>query len=159
MTPARWRRPLNDPQMTIQLTSDPKWLCVLRAAVEAAGLSVGFTQEQCHKIVLALDEAVCNMIRHGYKNRTDGPIWLTLRRTTTAGRDGIEIILEDACGDVELDRIKSRELEDIRPGGLGVHIIHEIMDDVEYSKRDGGAGLRLRMAKYLAPAEPARKTG
>jgi anti-sigma regulatory factor (Ser/Thr protein kinase) len=145
--------------MTIQLTSDPKWLCVLRAAVEAAGLSVGFSQDECDRIVLALDEAVCNMIRHGYQGRTDGPIWLTLRRTSDNGRDGIQIILEDACGDVELDRIKSRNLEDIRPGGLGVHIIHQIMDDVEYSKRENGAGLRLRMSKFLAPAQPARKTG
>lgn len=144
--------------MTIEVASDPKWLCVLRAAVDAAVKSVGFSQEESDRIVLALDEAICNMIRHGYKGRTDKPIWMTLRQTELDGRAGIDIILEDACGDVEIDKIKSRELEDVRPGGLGVHIIQQVMDDVEYAKRDNNAGLRLRMSKFIAP-QPARKTG
>jgi hypothetical protein len=44
-------------------------------------------------------------------------------------------------------------LDDIRPGGLGVYIIREIMDEVRYEKREGG-GMRLTLTKRK-PADGA----
>ena len=46
-------------------------------------------------------------------------------------------------------------MEDVRPGGLGVHIIRSVMDEVEYScPLDGG--MQLRMVKYF---DTAKKSG
>ena len=44
--------------------------------------------------------------------------------------------------------IKSRDLDDIRPGGLGVHIIGSVMDQVEYQKAPE-AGMMVRMTKLI----------
>ena len=64
----------------------------------------------------------------------------------------LEIIIEDDARQVDLDTIRSRELEDVRPGGLGVHLISEIMDDVVYEHREAG-GMRLLMRKRLPDTE------
>ena len=53
---------------------------------------------------------------------------------------------------VDPSDIKPRDLDDVRPGGLGVHIIVECMDEVTYSPRDGG-GTVLTMVKNLRPAD------
>ena len=42
--------------------------------------------------------------------------------------------------------IKSRNLDEVRPGGLGVHIIKAVMDEVSYEKRNP-IGMRLTMTK------------
>jgi anti-sigma regulatory factor (Ser/Thr protein kinase) len=117
-------------------------------------------------MALALDEALCNVIRHGYKQAADRPIWITITPVggiTTPEEmhkngnpvQGIRIVLEDEAVQVDPSQIKGRQLEDIRPGGLGVHIIHEVMDDVRYEKREGGAGMRLTMMKRRQPAKTA----
>ena len=62
----------------------------------------------------------------------------------------ITICVRDYGKEVHPSQIKSRDLNDIRPGGLGVHIISECMDEVSYSPADGG-GTVLTMRKKLAP--------
>jgi anti-sigma regulatory factor (Ser/Thr protein kinase) len=104
-----------------------------------------------------VDEALCNVIRHGYEQRGDGSIEVCV--WPMAGEDaggsgddpgavggGLYIRIEDRGRQTEPDHIRSRELTEIRPGGLGVHIIKEVMDYVRYDKREGG-GMRLTMMK------------
>jgi len=42
----------------------------------------------------------------------------------------------------------------VRPGGLGVHIIHQVMDSVEYKNQSEGIGNVLEMRKQLS--QPAK---
>jgi anti-sigma regulatory factor (Ser/Thr protein kinase) len=60
---------------------------------------------------------------------------------------GVRIVIEDEARQVDPTRMKSRDLEDIRPGGLGVHIIREVMDEAVYEKR-APVGMRLTMVKH-----------
>jgi len=48
-------------------------------------------------------------------------------------------------------KLKARSLDEIRPGGLGLHIIRGSMDAVEY-RREGGSNC-LRLVKYARPAK------
>ena len=68
------------------------------------------------------------------------------------------IVVEDRAKQVDPETIQPRDLDDIRPGGLGVHIIREIMDHVSYEKRDGG-GMRLSMTKHLPSPVPEDTAG
>jgi anti-sigma regulatory factor (Ser/Thr protein kinase) len=146
-----------DPDISMQISSQPRYLGVVRAAVETAAKKMGLSDDEAAKITLAVDEAIANVIRHGYGGQTDQPIWLKMSPKSRDGRDGIEIVVEDRCLGVDLSRIKSRSLDEIRPGGLGVHIITGVMDEVEYQSRDDGEGVRLRMVKYTHPAEQPAK--
>jgi anti-sigma regulatory factor (Ser/Thr protein kinase) len=138
------------PHIRVELVSDPVYLSGAREMVSAVTRRLGFSEEGAGQIALAVDEALCNIIRHGYDRRTDRPIWLTLTPITgdQGKASGVTIVLEDEARQVDPQQIKSRDLEEIRPGGLGVHIIKEIMDDVRYEKREQ-TGMRLTMSKRI----------
>ncbi|MFM9996075.1 MAG: ATP-binding protein [Phycisphaerales bacterium] len=135
------------PDLRVALVSNPTYLSGAREMIAAVARRLGFTEEGCGQIALAVDEALCNVIRHGYDKRADGPIWLSVWPAVLPNGDaGITIVIEDEAKQVDEAQIKSRDLDEIRPGGLGVHIIREVMDVVKYEKRHP-TGMRLTLAK------------
>jgi len=58
-------------------------------------------------------------------------------------RDALEIVLEDRGAAVNPKKMCGRALEDVRPGGLGLHFIRQSMDTVEFSRWNGRNQLRL----------------
>lgn len=145
--------PPSSPDVTLELVSNPIYLCGVREMVAESSKRLGFSDQQSSQIALAVDEALTNIMKHGYQRRLDGRIWLKLSPFTDAKGPGLQIIIEDLARQVELCDIKSRDLADIRPGGLGVHIIKEVMDEVRYEKRNG-EGMRLTMIKRQSSTGP-----
>jgi anti-sigma regulatory factor (Ser/Thr protein kinase) len=142
-----------EPAVRLELTSQARFLAAARAMISNLAQRLGFNDVQCGQISLAVDEALCNIINHGYDKRPDGRIWLSVW-TIEGTKPGIRIVIEDRAKQVDPQMIRSRDLEDIRPGGLGVYIIREVMDEVTYEKREGG-GMRLTMLKLVASAKSA----
>ena len=138
-----------EPAVRLEIASQPSLLAGARALVSTIAQRCGFDEIQCGQISLAVDEALCNIIKHGYGCREDGRIWISLSECQPQS-PGIKIVIEDNAQQVDPDGIRSRDLDDIRPGGLGVHIIREIMDEVSYTKRDS-QGMRLTLVKRLRP--------
>lgn len=146
--------------VTLSLSSDPLYLSGVREFLQAVASRMGFSHRACGQIALASDEAICNVIRHGYDKRTDGPIWVHLWPTTPQGEPGLTIVIEDEARQVDPAQIKSRNLEDIRPGGLGVHIIREVMDQAVWQPRaDRPVGMRLTMVKLKSSDRPDESCG
>jgi len=135
----------------LRLLSHPRNLCVARAAVEALLRRLCCDDGDAARVVLAVDEALSNVIRHGYDGRNDQPIWLRLWCNGDAAATGLRIVIDDEGRQVDPAQIVPRELEEVRPGGLGVHIIREVMDKVSYSARPGG-GMSLSMTKRFSPS-------
>lgn len=136
----------------VSILSCPSHLPVVRAAVEKMCELLGFDNDAAGAVVLGMDEALTNIIKHAYDGAVDKPIDVEL---IPIGRDqpvGLEIRLLDRGRQIDPDKIKSRDLTNVRPGGLGVHIITECMDVVEFSNRDRG-GTMLRLVKTLQPAD------
>lgn len=137
------------PHISVQLLSNPAYLSGARELVAAVARRMSFGDEGAGQIALAVDEALCNVIRHGYGQKSDGQIWIQLWPLDDAGKGkGIKIVIEDEANQIDPCQIKGRDLDQVRPGGLGVHIIREVMDDVAYEKRDGH-GMRLTMTKRV----------
>lgn len=142
------------PEVRIEMRSNPLYLSGTREMLAAVARRLGFSEEACGQIALAVDEALCNVIRHGYDRASDRPIWVSLwpvgAMQQPGGRDctteALRIIIEDEAKQVDPATIKSRNLDDVRPGGLGVHIIRAVMDEVTYEQREKG-GMRLTMIK------------
>ena len=141
----------------LALYSNPKWLSVVRGTVERLTKTLGFPIAQCRSITRAVDEALTNIVRHSYGNRLDQPIAMYFRRAQRRHegevQHGLEILLCDRDPEVDASKLKGRPLEEIRPGGLGMHLIHQAMDTVEFTGK--GPTNRLRLVKYLAPASNA----
>ncbi len=141
----------------LSITSDTARIADVHAAVAAAAERIGFREPEVSGIALAIDEAVGNVIKHGYGGCAGRPIEVAIVPVTEGGRRGVEIEICDCGRQVEPESIIGRSLEDVRPGGLGTHIIRTVMDEVEYSRRMP-AGMRLRVRKMLA-AEPTAGSG
>jgi anti-sigma regulatory factor (Ser/Thr protein kinase) len=142
----------------LEMLSQPRLLAGVRSLVGCIAQRLGFNEIQCGQISLAVDEALCNVITHGYDRRPDGRVWLTLVALDGTPQ-GLKVIIEDLARQVDPAEIKPRDLEDIRPGGLGVHIIREVMDDVRYEQREGSRGMRLTMIKHLRPSRAVASPG
>ena len=84
-----------------------------------------------------------NIIQHGYKQNETGEIILEIYKNS----EEIVFRLTDFAPPVDKCTIKSRDLKDVRPGGLGVHFICESMDDIKYLHLPDGAGNILEMTK------------
>ena len=132
----------------LQISSAPSQLPVVRAAVEKMCELVGFDVESAGGITLSVDEALTNIIRHAYDGAEDKPIEIEL--LPRSGPRGIQISLRDYGRQVDPSRIKPRDLSDIKPGGLGVHIMQHCLDHVQYTRPTGG-GTLLTLVKNILP--------
>jgi anti-sigma regulatory factor (Ser/Thr protein kinase) len=144
--------------LKMELRSNPETLCVVRDALGKLAETLGFPETECRAVVLAVDEALTNIIRHAYQGKTERPIEASFRRIEVA-RDGarkpaLEIVLEDRGIRVHEEQLCGRALEDIRAGGLGLHFMRKSMDAVEFRRKWGRN--QLRMVKLLATADPAK---
>ncbi|MFQ5659852.1 MAG: ATP-binding protein [Gammaproteobacteria bacterium] len=129
----------------IRFSAKPERLCLVRALVKRVAEEVGCNEDLGEKLVIAVNEACMNVIQHAYKGDESGEIVLEIHN------NGSQIVfrLLDYAEPVDLDNVNPRELDDVRPGGLGVHFIREIMDGCEMGHLDKGAGNYLEMKKKI----------
>lgn len=139
------------PHLRLEMLSSPLYLAGARELVSCVADRLGMSEDACCHLKLSVDEALCNVIRHGYQNQHDRPIWISIEPMHDASRGvGMRVVIEDEARQVEPAEIRGRDLEDVKPGGLGVHIIAQLMDHVCYEKRDG-SGMRLTLVKWSGP--------
>ncbi|MFQ5648530.1 MAG: ATP-binding protein [bacterium] len=135
-------------EIIIKLPSDPRFLKIVRGGIAHLGELCGFSDEECNAVTIAVDEAISNIIKHTYNGDREQLIVVNFKLL----EDRLEVVLRDFGKKVDPKTIKSRNLDDIRPGGLGVHLIKTTMDVVNYDT-SLEVGNQLIMAKYL----PGRK--
>lgn len=120
-------------------------LKIVRIGIKSVALKLGFSEDDAMDIVLAVDEAVTNIIRHAYGGDETGEILLRVFQHP----EGLGIELHDSAPAVDPSRIKPRALDDIKPGKLGTHLIREIMDETELRPGPEGEGNLLKLFKRL----------
>jgi anti-sigma regulatory factor (Ser/Thr protein kinase) len=118
--------------------------------IRSYAATLGFTADKVDEIVLAVDEACANVIRHSYGGAEDGIIALTLR----SEGETFELDLSDAGTPAPAERVAQRPLESpedidqLRPGGLGVQLIYSVFDEVLYEPgTTQGNRVRMRLAR------------
>jgi sigma-B regulation protein RsbU (phosphoserine phosphatase) len=121
-------------------------LRAVREAVRSEALAQGCAPECAGDIVMAVDEACQNIIRHAYAGRDDGEIVIEIER------EGGELVvsLRDFAPPVDPSRVRPRDLDDLRPGGLGTHLIAEVMDGAGFAPPPPGGGNLFRMRKRIS---------
>jgi anti-sigma regulatory factor (Ser/Thr protein kinase) len=133
--------------LKMELLSNPDMLCAVRGALGQLTERLGFPEPECRAIVLAVDEALTNIIRHAYRGVASRPIEASFRRILVSRdgrlREALEILLEDRGVTVDRAKLCGRALEDVKPGGLGLHFIHQSMDKVEFRRKIGRNQVRL----------------
>ncbi|MCA9242616.1 MAG: ATP-binding protein [Phycisphaerales bacterium] len=138
------------PAIEWEIGSDPESLPAVREKLCAFARQCRWPEACTHDLALAVHEALTNVIRHGYGNVGGQPIRIRISKcVTTEGVEGIEVTIRDFGRQIDPASIRGRDLDEVRPGGLGVHIITQIMDSARYEPAEGG-GMRLTMQKCPA---------
>jgi serine/threonine-protein kinase RsbW len=123
----------------IEFASHPGNLSLLRSFVRQFLASLPLTQGAKDLIVLGIDEACSNIIRHAYHHEESHLIRLSCERV--AG--GVRFRLRDFGAGAEPSEFRGRPLEDVQPGGLGLHLISRAFDRVDYDLKQKGTELVL----------------
>ena len=123
--------------MILEIKSDPANLKNVRKSVE------DFCKENqidtdIFKAKLAVDEALQNIIRYAYDFDKTKDIIIKLEKTS---ENNLKVELRDFGTRVSTSQIKPRELDDVKPGGLGIHFIKSIVKGMNYEHQDDGGTL------------------
>ena len=141
--PRRPDRPAVSPK-TLSLTRGNRLdeIAGVTERIEAFGAMHGLTAEDLFKLTLALDEVVTNIISYAYDDANDHQIEIRMDLNGTSVTVRVE---DDGRAYNPLDAPKPElgaDIEDRSIGGLGVHIVRSIMDELEY-RREGGRNILI----------------
>ena len=126
-------------------SSDAENLRLVRRAVNDVVHLLGFDESASQRVVLAVDEAFANVIRHAYRGSSEGRVELSF----WLDDDALRFELRDFAEAIDFSCIRPRDLDDCRPGGLGINLIDSVMDHWHFSQPEDGFGNRLTMSKRL----------
>ncbi len=132
--------------MRIRVPARPDRLKLIRAAVEQASKYCGAGEAWTFDLIMAVDESCQNVIRHAYGGRPEaGDIVIDFLRRG----DAMEVHIMDFADPVDPSKVKSRDLSDVRPGGLGVHLIKSVCDEANFVPPPPGVGNLFKLTKRL----------
>lgn len=125
-------------------------LAELLAFVDGACVRAGLDRELAFDVRLATEEVVTNVIVHGYAGTTAGPVRVTVRREPAQ----VVITVEDRARPFDPALAPradpSAPIEQRRIGGLGWHLVHQVMDEVRHEPRTP-QGNRVTLVKRILP--------
>ncbi|MDR0780451.1 MAG: ATP-binding protein [Pseudomonadales bacterium] len=125
-------------------------LCQVRQRLREAMGACSKSEQLVNCVLLAVGEACMNIIQHAYGKDEQGDIILEVEKH---GSNVVVFRLTDfAHHKTRAQDMQSRPLDEIRPGGLGCHIINEVMDEVQLIECDSDCGNVLQMKKRLRKA-------
>lgn len=121
-------------------------LKIIRSGTEQAATFCGADEGWTIDLVMAVDEACQNVIRHAYSGWDEpGDIVVDFIREN----DCMIVHLMDFADPVDQSKIKSRDLDEVRPGGLGVHLIKSVTDEAIFVEPPTGVGNLFKLTKSL----------
>jgi anti-sigma regulatory factor (Ser/Thr protein kinase) len=121
-----------------------------RAFVQKSGAALEVRTEILGDLGLIVDEAVTNIVVHGYADN-GGPVEILMERDG----DELQIVIRDRAPYFDADRVESPHLDEPLArrefGGMGVYLIRKLSDEAEFDRRPGGGNeLRMRWRSAFA---------
>jgi serine/threonine-protein kinase RsbW len=128
----------------IEFASHPANLWLVRHCVRQFLQNRAFSTREIDLMVLGVDEACSNIIRHAYHHAEDQLISLSLE---TIKSNGVRFRIRDYGERFDATTPHGRPLDQVRPGGLGIHLIRHAFDQIDYQQRRRGTLLVLTKLK------------
>jgi serine/threonine-protein kinase RsbW len=113
------------------------------AFIEDVCARIAADQDTKYALRLAVEEVCTNLIVHGYGGRIAGPIEVS----ASDGADRVTLVIRDRSPPFDPARAPkpdlSSDVEHRLPGGLGWHLVKQLMDEVGYVAGASGNVLTL----------------
>jgi serine/threonine-protein kinase RsbW len=123
-------------RIRLKVQSDPANLAAVRKNIESFATSHGFDEKAVAEIGLCVNEAMANVIRHAYANKTDRPIELAAEMNLTG--DELVVTIRDWGNGVDPTTLPMRPYDPLEPGGVGLICLKQWMDRVVYTPQPDG---------------------
>lgn len=139
---------------TLTIPAQLAYLAQVRRFVMNAAATLPCDGEQIDDLILATDEAVTNIIVHGYQGN-EGEIRLTLGQ-----RSGACVVeLQDNAPTFDPNGVPKPDISaplETRPlGGLGVHLMRILMDELHYQQEADGSNKLILVKRFTTQQPPA----
>jgi len=107
-------------------------LSIIREFTTTSAKECGCSEELTGNIILAVDEACTNIIKHAYKYSSNGEIGITIKSTQA----NIVILITDSGEHFDPENVPAPNLIEYqrqkKAGGLGIFLMKKLMDEVNY---------------------------
>ena len=133
----------------IERDARPEQLPALLAFIEGACAGAELPEDVAFAVRLAAEEACTNVIRHGYRGMTPGPVAVGIAHDASR----VVVTIEDRGAPFDPADAPPPPIdapaEDRPLGGLGWHLIRQVMDEVHHA-HDARTGNRLTLVKHIS---------
>ncbi|MGC5328698.1 anti-sigma B factor RsbW [Brevibacillus sp. SYSU BS000544] len=132
----------------LTLPAEVEFVGVARLMISGVANRLGFSYDEIEDLKLAVAEACTNSVRHAYEDSVGG----TLRIECIMLPDRLTIKVIDTGNSFDASQAKlapldtSKDIEELNEGGLGLYLIHTLMDEVEINTENG---VVVVMTKYV----------
>lgn len=139
--------------MTLTKPATTENLALFLGFVEFVADRHGLAGDRAHHLKLVVEEAVANIVHHGYAGRDPGELTLS----ADVDGDAVVVTLDDhghAFDPAEAPPANlSDDWQERSVGGLGWHLIRELTESVSYTAGDAAAGRPNRLILRVARSD------
>jgi anti-sigma regulatory factor (Ser/Thr protein kinase) len=126
-------------RVELKITSDAANLREVRKQLEQFAQRAQWPREAAEAVGLVVNEALANVIRHGYGGASDRPIVVTAEALPRE----LRISIRDWAKPFDPATVAQPQAGELRPGGLGLLCMRQLMDDVRHERLPDGNLLTL----------------
>jgi serine/threonine-protein kinase RsbW len=121
----------------LRVKSKTENLSEIRDFVSGSALDAGIPETTVENIILAVDEACTNIIKHAYKLSPEGEIIIKI----DYDEEKFTVMIIDYGKSFDPEKVPLPDLQkyyrEHRVGGLGMYLMKSLMDDVTYTSIPG----------------------
>lgn len=128
-------------QFQFVIPANYKYLNLISANLEALfenNEMLSKNKKSLYAIQLGVHEACTNVVDHAYDGVSDGKIDITFELWAEAEPPRLVVDIRDTGKSFDPDKIPNPDFGALQIRGFGLHLVHQLMDEVDYfSKKDG----------------------
>lgn len=121
-------------------------LSEIRATIRNTLLQFGLDAYKIDPLVLAVNEACTNIIQHAYGPDCTGDILVEIFHS----QEELVFRLTDFAPAVDISNMFPRQFDELKPGGLGIYLMRQLMDQLEFQTSKNSEGNILTMKKQIS---------
>jgi len=136
----------------LRIKNDTQYLSHVREMLSSNIRKTDLSRQEENKVILAVDEAITNIMEHAYEDRLEG--WIDIE--ITAKQDKLRIVIQDSGKQFDPNVFENPDMvEHVQEGkkeGLGIFLMRQIMDEVRYRFKEGEKN-EIRLVKFINGGE------